>query len=310
MDLVNKINGFRQLPADRLLALGLGALPSVTAAVLAIAIGWQATRLVWSLAPYPAPDTASLKSIQTGAARQNTSGVSDAGIDRLVNAHLFGEAAQDTGSPTVELLDPSAAPDTTLNLELLGTIASESPEESYALIFERGKDTKVYAIGDSLSRGTRLHAVYLDSVLLDRNGKLEALRLPKEDKNARGNPSRRASAVNRSQTLSSPTVANVIANTETKLTDILRPQPVFADGQQRGYRLYPGRERKKFAALGLRPGDLVTEINGTALNDPASGMEIFQSLGEATSVTVTVERDGQPEVLVLDTTALTALDDE
>jgi len=310
MDLINKISEFRQLPADRMLALGLAALPTMTAAVLVIAIGWQATRLVWSFAPYPAPQTSSLRPIAPGTGQQSADGVSEAEIDRLVNAHLFGETKQDTSSPAVEFMDPSAAPDTTLNLELLGTITSESPEESFALIFERGKDTKVYAIGDSLSRGTRLHAVYLDSVLLDRSGKLEALRLPKDAKDSGGNPSRRASASRRSQTLSSPTVANVIANNDTKLTDIIRPQPVFADGQQRGYRLYPGRERSKFAALGLRPGDLVTEINGTALNDPTSGMEIFQSLGEATSVTVTIERNGQPEVLVLDTTALTALDEE
>lgn len=310
MGLVNKFNEFRQLPTDRMLALGLGALPAVAAAVLVVAIGWQATRLLWSFAPYPAPVTTSLRPIAQGSAQQSLNGVSEAEIDRLVNAHLFGESKQDDSSPAVDYLDPSAAPDTTLNLELLGTITSEAPEESFALIFERGKDTKVYAIGDSLARGTRLHAVYLDSVLLDRSGKLEALRLPKEDKNGGGNASRRASRTTPRQTLSSPTVANVIANNDTKLTDILRPQPVFADGQQRGYRLYPGRERSKFAALGLRPGDLVTEINGTALNDPTSGMEIFQSLGEATSVTVTIERNGQPEVLVLDTAALTALDDE
>lgn len=310
MGLVNKFNELRQLPADRMLALGLGALPTVAAAVMVIAIGWQATRLVWSFAPYPTPETTALKPIALSSAQQSGNGVSEAEIDRLVNAHLFGESKQEDSAPAADYLDPSAAPDTTLNLELLGTITSEAPEESFALIFERGKETKVYAIGDSLARGTRLHAVYLDSVLLDRGGKLEALRLPKEDESNNRNPSRRASASRRTQTLSSPTVANVIANTETKLTDILRPQPVFADGQQRGYRLYPGRERSKFAALGLRPGDLVTEINGTALNDPTSGMEIFQSMGEATSVTVTIERNGQPEVLVLDTTALTALDEE
>jgi S1-C subfamily serine protease len=41
------------------------------------------------------------------------------------------------------------------------------------------------------------------------------------------------------------------------------------------------------------PGDLVTAINGTPLDDPGRGMEILQSMNSATDVTVTVERNGQ-----------------
>ena len=68
---------------------------------------------------------------------------------------------------------------------------------------------------------------------------------------------------------------------------------MFASGQQRGYRVYPGRNRQQFAKLGLMPGDLVTAINGAALDDPARGMEILQSMNSATDVTVTIERNGQ-----------------
>jgi hypothetical protein len=35
------------------------------------------------------------------------------------------------------------------------------------------------------------------------------------------------------------------------------------------------------------------------LNNPAQGTEVFRSLGSATQVTVTLERDGQPQVLSL-----------
>ena len=37
----------------------------------------------------------------------------------------------------------------------------------------------------------------------------------------------------------------------------------------------------------------MTAINGTALDDPARGMEILQSMNSATDVTVTIERNGQ-----------------
>ena len=89
-----------------------------------------------------------------------------------------------------------------------------------------------------------------------------------------------------------------------RLTDIIRPQPFMPNGELKGYRIFPGRNRQQFSALGLRPGDLVTEINGIALNNPAQGMEAFRSLGDSTQVTITLERDGQSQVMTLDTSQL------
>jgi general secretion pathway protein C len=72
------------------------------------------------------------------------------------------------------------------------------------------------------------------------------------------------------------------------------------NGKLAGYRVYPGRDRRRFAALGLRPGDLVTEINGTPLNDLQKGMETFRSLGNASQIVVTIERGSTSMVLTLD----------
>jgi general secretion pathway protein C len=68
---------------------------------------------------------------------------------------------------------------------------------------------------------------------------------------------------------------------------------------QRGYRVYPGRNRQQFTKLGLVPGDLVLSINGTPLDDPQRGMEVFNTMGSADRVTVTVERNGQSQELTL-----------
>ena len=85
---------------------------------------------------------------------------------------------------------------------------------------------------------------------------------------------------------------------------MIRPTPYFVNGQQQGYRVYPGRDRQQFASLGLRPGDLIKEIDGQSLNDPTQAMQIFQSLGTASQVSVTVERNGTPETIVLKTDQL------
>ena len=77
-----------------------------------------------------------------------------------------------------------------------------------------------------------------------------------------------------------------------------------------GYRVYPGRDRKLFASLGLRPGDLIKDIDGAALTNPQQATQIFQNLGNAEQVSVTVERNGQPQVLVLRTSQLNLDEDE
>jgi general secretion pathway protein C len=104
-------------------------------------------------------------------------------------------------------------------------------------------------------------------------------------------------------------IQDVVSENLAKLTDVIRPTPYMVNGEQAGYRVYPGRDRQQFAALGLRPGDLIMDIDGQSLSDPTQAMQIFQSLGTAEQVTVTVERNGQPETIVLSTSQL-ALGDE
>jgi general secretion pathway protein C len=99
----------------------------------------------------------------------------------------------------------------------------------------------------------------------------------------------------------------MVARNAAGFLDVIRPQPFMPDGQLKGYRIYPGPNRDQFTALGLRPGDLVTEINGVTLDNPAQGMEVFRSLGEAAQVSITVERDGQPTVLSLNMNQISTL---
>jgi general secretion pathway protein C len=86
--------------------------------------------------------------------------------------------------------------------------------------------------------------------------------------------------------------------------ELLRPQPVFAGGSLRGYRVYPGRNRAQFARLGLQPGDLVLAVNGAALDDPNRGLETLRGVGQGSAVTLTVERGGQQQQITVDPAAV------
>ena len=105
-------------------------------------------------------------------------------------------------------------------------------------------------------------------------------------------------------TVATHLVTGFISDNASRITDIMRLAPHIEEGQMIGFRLQPGRDRDTFEALGLQAGDVVTDINGTVLNDPTAGLQVFQALGEATMANVTVMREGVPQVIVIDTTQL------
>jgi general secretion pathway protein C len=86
-------------------------------------------------------------------------------------------------------------------------------------------------------------------VILDRGGKLEALLLPKQFRGTRvaGRRRRRGTAP---PPMLGDRIRELAQQNPAAITEILRPQPVFASGQQRGYRVYPGRNRQQFASSG------------------------------------------------------------
>ncbi len=271
--------------------------------LLVIAIAWQIAKITWLLVPGPAAGDSVSVPVSAIPASVQSSTAQD--VAAIANAHVFGIADEDSGEIPVLLEADENLSDTRLtNLELKGTVASARPEFSVAIISDGNQDEKVYAIDDQIGSSATLHAVYADRVVLNENGVLTNLKLPKEFAAAEARTIRRNTPGTRQTARNTRNIQAVVANNLTSLADVIRPTPYFVDGQQSGYRVYPGRNRQQFAALGLRPGDLIKDIDGQALNDPTQAMQIFQSLGNSDQVTVTVERNGQPETIVLKTSQL------
>ena len=226
-------------------------------------------------------------------------------VAAIANAHIFGVADAASERPALLLAPEDDLADTRqVNLVLNGTVASEIPNYSVAIISDSGKDQEVYIIGDSVGNNTTLHAVYADRVVLNENGVLTNLKLPREFKDTPAGTARRTAASTRQRPGNSNSIQAVVTQNLTKLTDVIRPTPYRVKGQQIGFRVYPGRDRKQFAALGLRPGDIIKDIDGQSLTDASQAMQVFQSLGTADQVTVTIDRNGQTELLTLKTSQL------
>lgn len=273
--------------------------PALAILVMAALIAWQVAGVILQLLPTRA-DSSIAGVASSRVDPQQIDGVQvKTDVAPIVDAHLFGVASvDDESAPSQELV--TDAPVTTLALTLRGTLAAGDDEQALAIIAD-GREENVFRIQESVRRGVTLHAVQRTQVILNVNGALEALRLP-EQESAQVSPARQASAG--TLTRSAPSVTEVLTNNASRLTEVISPRPYFVGGQQRGYRVYPGKDRRQFQQLGLRPGDIVTAINGTALTNPTEGARIFSSLGDASSVTVTLERNGSPQTITLDVAQL------
>ena len=301
MDVAKRLAEWRDRPPEQWFTTVNQYLPPGLTAVLVIAIAYQLATLTWALVPGSTPAAAPAPRLVDGASPAPTEDYS-----ALTTSHLFGEAAAQT---EVAVVAPVEAPDTTLSLTLRGILSKEGDVHGSALIESRNEQ-KAYYVGQAVdgADGATLHSVYSDRVLLDRGGgRIETLRLPKElaasTGSAMGMPQLPQA---QPQTQNAP-LREVISNNAAKLTDIVKLAPHVQEGQIVGFRVTPGRDRATFEALGLQAGDVVTDINGTVLDDPNQGFQVFQSLGEATQANVTVLRDGVPQVIVIDTTQLQKL---
>jgi general secretion pathway protein C len=261
--------------------------PRVATWLLALALGVQAAMIVTDLAGVGTAPSPGVMAAASGARRAPID------VAAITNTHLFGVAPTAAGNG-------ANAPQTSMPLVLTGVIAANDPRDGLAILGPSVSATKVYAVGDDIPGGARLHAVLSDHVLLERNGLLESLALPHQAAGSAPPPSLSAAPTEtplaRMQAL--------VSRNPGIIGDIMRPEPVFAGGKQQGFRVYPGRDREAFVRLGLQPGDLVTAIDGTPLDDPARGEEILRTLGSSTEARVTVLRNGRQQDLTLDLAAV------
>ena len=278
-------------------------LPSMVSLLLVMLIGWQLAKMIWMMVPGSAVSIT--VALPESLPDSNFSSTSSPDVNAIAAAHIFGIADAEASAPILSVQPDVDLADTRLvNLVLNGTVASEIPNYSIAIISDSGNDQEVYTIGDAVGNNATLHAVHADRVILNENGMLTNLKLPKEFEDAPVSSIRRATTTTRQNVGNTKTLQAVVAQNLTRLTDVIRPTPYRVQGQQVGFRVYPGRDRRQFAALGLRPGDIIKDIDGQALSDASQAMRIFQSLGTAEQVTVTIERNGRSESLILKTSQL------
>jgi type II secretory pathway component PulC len=78
----------------------------------------------------------------------------------------------------------------------------------------------------------------------------------------------------------------------------LDDQPVFAGGRFHGFRIAALHDAAFWAGVDLKPGDVITGVNGFPIEHPDDAQRALDSLQVASELRVAYERDGHPREIV------------
>jgi general secretion pathway protein C len=221
--------------------------------------------------------------------------------------HLFGISPDEGRDPRVAV---ESLPETTLNLMLRGVVASRNEGESGAIIGAPNAIEIYYPVGAKLPGGAVLREIHADRVILERAGRFETLRLPKElledaataASRERGSEQESAPAHDREAVppRSLREYRDIALTDPQQLSDALAVTPRREDETVIGYEVRPGRDSALLDRLGLMSGDVVTSINGISLDTPERAFSVLRTLSGADQIRLDIQRDGVPQTLIVE----------
>lgn len=209
----------------------------------------------------------------------------------LGGVQLFGRVA--ARSPAAET---SVAP-SNLNMTLTGVAARSTG--GCALVIVQGLPEAAYCSGEEISPGVRLDAVERDRIVIVRNGVREAVFMKEPEGAAAAGvaaplpPIVQPVGTDR-QVVDRRQLQQQLGRPEFLNQALIVPNP---DG---GFLVRQVQAGSLYEKLGLRPGDVIKNVNGQPLTSMDDVMRLYQQFGTAQRVLVDVQRQGRSETLYYD----------
>ncbi|MEH6490549.1 type II secretion system protein GspC [Halopseudomonas sp.] len=261
--------------------------------ILVLFSAWLLAHLTWMLiepdSVLPSPATLGYPTSSTDV------DAGQPGFRELAVMSVLGRAPAADGPVVVN------APDTKLSWTLKGVLSDPDPKRSAAILSTQGQPEKLYRVGAELPGQVRLDQVLADRVMLVRDGQLETLRLKQHNAAAGRSSARRAALPTTDSNLTLAPDGGVARidrdawlNDPQRFMEVISATPVMVDGAMYGLEVTPSRNAREFEAAGLKPGDVITDVDGTPIADIQDYRDILKGLTDASSVSVSLERDGEP----------------
>ena len=246
----------------------------------ALYFAWRMAGLLWLLAGQDQVALAKPSPV-AAVAKINVDG------SRLATFSIFKAPVLVSGS-TVN------APDTSLQLKLDGVFAGSVQSQSSAIISEQGQGIgKLYRVGQQVMGGAVLSAVYVDRVLLQRNGQDEVLRFIKTNLLG-GEPTVVEPVVSnatnkQTQTQARSVLGNALQRLESDPDSYLNEMGLIASNGQ-GYEItdnVPSHIRRN---LGLKAGDKILRLNGQSLGNIQLDKNLLQQVQQTGRARIEIQR--------------------
>jgi general secretion pathway protein C len=190
------------------------------------------------------------------------------------------------------------------DLLLRGLVLTRDTDRNVAILVSGGR-TRVVAAGEN-AFGGKVVSVSLQGVVVDFDGQLSTLRLAAAPVPTTPAPTAVAATGRPTEDPDTPARKMVRADVERRLgvemnrilTDTALT-PVTEDGRMVGVAISRIAQGSLLTEAGLRVGDVITEINGTSIDGPATLMSLYPRLQSEKVINATVLRGGRPVSLQL-----------
>ena len=208
-------------------------------------------------------------------------------------AYLFGKPQAEV--QTVAKVED--APETRLNYKLRGIYYSKVARLSSAIIEIKANDSKIYRLDDELAENISIASIKRDHILIIRYGKLERLNLEKTSRTGKN-------ALIRTSSTTPDAVAGSALLRSYKKRYLSNPMalakrfqaiPVQENGKNIGFKLKALRGESLLKRLKFQGSDVFIKVNGIGLDKPFQALDALKSLTTASSVSVTILRNGNEE---------------
>lgn len=203
----------------------------------------------------------------------------------LAQHNVFGSL----GRVATPLAKPTPPP-TPLSLTLIGTFITKG-QEPYAIIEDKQKQIQdAFLIDNSLFGQATLKRIFEDRVEIERQGKIEVLRI--DDFGGGDAPAGGISSSGDDYVIEEAELDKGLENLPLLLTQA-RAVPYFKEGRSVGLRLFAIKSGSLYEKIGLKNGDILKSINGNSLGDISQAMKLFDQLKQERSINLVLEREKQ-----------------
>jgi general secretion pathway protein C len=155
-----------------------------------------------------------------------------------------------------------------------------------------------YVVGDEIVPGVKLKAIASDNITIERGGATEQLYLDQSVAAAVVQPGTPPSpGVHPSSGAPAASTAPRQPLSPKALVDGINFLPRMDKGVVTGFQVAPKGSSDVFTASGLQQGDVVTQIDGTAIRSAEGAMAAINGLAPGARVSFTVDRGGKSVVV-------------